>query len=200
METSVEEKTTRAQREWQRKRKKEGREGRREGRGGKDSGFGLGEDGSHLRTCIDIHSKGIFLVRHQAVGVVLGHDAKDVILQFGVEVEVDGSDVSNDSAWLCGFQHAHCLDRVEELGAGVIDVIDQDGDGGCARQGNSAPVGGHHRQPVGLLLFSVDGGIANTDDSCDWMDEEAVLSPGFYSVDQLPIEATVLICGCDLKD
>jgi hypothetical protein len=32
------------------------------------------------------------------------------------------------------------------------------------------------------------------------MDEETVLSPGFYSVDQLPIEATVLICGRDLKD
>lgn len=67
-------------------------------------------------------------------------------------------------------------------------------------KGTVPPVGGHHCQPVGLLFFSVNGGIANADDSGDGMDEEAVLSPGFYTVHQLPIEATVLICGCDLKD
>lgn len=111
-------------------REEEGGEER--GKRGQGPGFGLGEGGSRFRTCIDIHSKGVFLVSHQAVGVILGHDAKDVILQFGVEVKVDGSDIGNDSAWLCGFQHTHCLDRVEELGAGVIDVVDQDGDGGCA--------------------------------------------------------------------
>lgn len=198
VDTSVEGKSTRARRHSKRKKG----EGRREGGGSRDSGFGSGDGGRTQppHTCIDIHSKGVLLVRHQAVSVILGHDAEDVILQFGVEVEVDSSDVGNDSARLCGFQHAHCLDRVEELGAGVIDVVDQDGDGGRARQGNSAPVGGHHCQPVGLLLFSVDGDIANADDSRGWVDEEAVLSPGLYSVHQLAIEATVLIRGCDLKD
>lgn len=186
--------------EWQRK----GRGGRggetEEGARTLGSGQERGVEHSHLRTCIDVHSKGVFLIRHQAVSIILGYDTDDVILQFGVEVKVDCRDVGDDSAWLCRFQHAHCLDRVEELWAGVVDVIDQDGDDGCARQGNSAPVGGHHCQLVGLLLFSVDGDIANTDDSRDWVDEEAILSPGFYSVHQLPIEATVLIGGCDLKD
>lgn len=86
----------------------------------------------HPRTCIDIHGEGIFLVGHQAVSVILGHDAEDVVLQSGVEVKVDSSDIGNDSAWLCRLQHAHCLDGVEEFRAGVIDVVDQDGDDGCA--------------------------------------------------------------------
>jgi hypothetical protein len=151
-------------------------------------------------TCVDIHSKGVLLAGHQAVSVILGHDASDVVFQLWVEVKVCGSNIGNDSAWLSRLQHTHCLDGVEELRPGVIDVINQDGDKSCAREGHSAPVSGYHCQPVGLLFFPVNGGIAHTDDPGDRMDEETVLSPGFYSVDQLPIEATVLICGRDLKD
>lgn len=51
-------------------------------------------------TCIDIHSEGVLLVGYQAVSIILGHDADDVVLQLWVEVPVDGGDVGNDSAWL----------------------------------------------------------------------------------------------------
>lgn len=151
-------------------------------------------------TCVDIHGKGILLVGHEAVSVVLGHDADDVVLEPWVEVAVNGGDVGNDGARLSRLKHAHRLDGFEELRAGVIDVVNKDGDDGRTGERDSAPVRGHHCQPVGFLLLPVDGGIGDTDDPSDWVDEEAVLSPSFYSVDQLPIEATVPVRGCDLQD
>ena len=59
-----------------------------------------GRRGAGLCTCVDIHSKGVLLVRHQAVSVVLGHNVDDVVLQLRIEVTVNGGDVGNDSAWL----------------------------------------------------------------------------------------------------
>lgn len=85
-----------------------GRERERGGGVGEGEGariLGAGQESvlesSRPRTCIDVHGKSIFLVRHQAVCVILGHDADDMVLQFGVEVKVNSSDIGNDSAWLC---------------------------------------------------------------------------------------------------
>lgn len=89
----------------ERKEQSERRERRRVGQEAESQETGAGRQEEGWRgagpcTCVDIHGKGVLLVRHQAVSVILGYNADDVVFQLRVEVTVDGGDVGNDSAWL----------------------------------------------------------------------------------------------------